>query len=125
MPTRCGIEHEDSMTHVPTRRVLVVEDDENLRVAVTAELGGNGLAVDTAGDLADAAEAVAAPPTVAAVRALAAQVDHAVWAAPRDPDGGDTARAWATVDTIRRGLARRGWRARLRAALDHRTLRAP
>lgn len=79
----------------------------------------------TVRDLADAAEAVAAPPTVAAVRALAAQVDHAVWAAPRDPDGGDTARAWATVDTIRRGLARRGWRARLRAALDHRTLRAP
>ncbi len=47
------------MTHVLTWRVLVVEDDENVRVAVTAELGGHGLVVDTADDLAAADAALA------------------------------------------------------------------
>ncbi|PRX47004.1 DNA-binding response OmpR family regulator [Prauserella shujinwangii] len=40
-------------------RVLVAEDDENLRVAVEAALRGSGLAVDTAADLPDADEALA------------------------------------------------------------------
>lgn len=35
-------------------RVLVVEDDEDLRVAVTAELRGSGLDVDTASTIAEA-----------------------------------------------------------------------
>ena len=35
-------------------RVMVVEDDENLRLAVTAELAGSGLTVDAAGDIAGA-----------------------------------------------------------------------
>jgi DNA-binding response OmpR family regulator len=43
----------------PPVRVLVVEDDEDLRVAVTAELGGAGLRVDQAGDLAGAEAALA------------------------------------------------------------------
>jgi DNA-binding response OmpR family regulator len=40
-------------------RVLVVEDDEDLRVAVTAELTGSGLSVSAAGDIAAAAAALA------------------------------------------------------------------
>ncbi|MEU6642757.1 response regulator transcription factor [Saccharomonospora sp. NPDC046836] len=39
-------------------RVLVAEDDENLRVAVEAALRGAGLAVDTAADLPEADEAL-------------------------------------------------------------------
>jgi DNA-binding response OmpR family regulator len=35
-------------------RVMVVEDDENLRLAVTMELARAGLTVDQAGDIADA-----------------------------------------------------------------------
>ncbi len=41
-------------------RALVVEDDEDLRVAVAGELRGAGLDVDAAGDLAGAGEALAA-----------------------------------------------------------------
>ncbi|PRY44760.1 response regulator transcription factor [Umezawaea tangerina] len=40
-------------------RVMVVEDDEDIRVAVAGELRGAGLEVDTAGDLAGAGEALA------------------------------------------------------------------
>ncbi|MEU4765226.1 response regulator transcription factor [Actinosynnema sp. NPDC023794] len=40
-------------------RVMVVEDDENLRVAVAAELRGSGLDVDTAGDIPAADRAFA------------------------------------------------------------------
>ncbi|MET0236936.1 MAG: response regulator transcription factor [Kibdelosporangium sp.] len=39
-------------------RVLVVEDDEDLRVAVAAELTGSGLSVVSAGDIAAAAAAL-------------------------------------------------------------------
>jgi DNA-binding response OmpR family regulator len=39
-------------------RVLVIEDDENLRVAVDASLRGAGFAVDTAADLPEADEAL-------------------------------------------------------------------
>jgi DNA-binding response OmpR family regulator len=39
-------------------RVLVVEDDENLRVAITASLRAAGFAVDSAGDLPSADEAL-------------------------------------------------------------------
>ncbi|MER6666199.1 response regulator transcription factor [Amycolatopsis japonica] len=42
------------MTTEPTERVLVVEDDEDLRVAITAELHGSGLPVREASDLAQA-----------------------------------------------------------------------
>jgi two-component system OmpR family response regulator len=40
-------------------RVLVVEDDENLRVAIAAALRGAGFAVDAVGDLPHADEALA------------------------------------------------------------------
>lgn len=39
-------------------RVLAIEDDENLRVAVAVSLRGAGFAVDTAGDLPEADEAL-------------------------------------------------------------------
>ncbi|WP_344400048.1 hypothetical protein [Streptomyces longisporus] len=39
-------------------RVLVVEDDDDLRFAVAAALRGGGLAVDEAGDLPAADEAL-------------------------------------------------------------------
>ena len=41
-------------------RVLVVEDDDNLRLAVTTELAGSGLCVDEAPDLATAHAALTA-----------------------------------------------------------------
>lgn len=40
-------------------RVLVTDDDENLRVAIEAALRGAGLAVDTAADLPDSDESLA------------------------------------------------------------------
>ncbi|MEC3979287.1 response regulator transcription factor [Amycolatopsis sp. H20-H5] len=40
-------------------RVLLIEDDENLRIAVSGSLRGAGLAVDTAADLPAADEALA------------------------------------------------------------------
>lgn len=46
------------MTTADEPRVLVVEDDEDLRVAVTAELDANGLRVDAAADLAGAEKAL-------------------------------------------------------------------
>ncbi|WP_197319155.1 response regulator transcription factor [Saccharomonospora sp. NB11] len=42
------------MTRPPSWRVLLVEDDENVRVAVSVELRGQGLVVETATDLASA-----------------------------------------------------------------------
>ncbi|WP_084628605.1 response regulator transcription factor [Amycolatopsis nigrescens] len=44
-----------------TARVLVVEDNEDLRVAVTTELAAHGLRVDEAADLAAADAALAGP----------------------------------------------------------------
>jgi CheY-like chemotaxis protein len=42
------------MTRPPSWRVLLVEDDENVRVAVSVELRGQGLVVETATDLVSA-----------------------------------------------------------------------
>ncbi|WP_206796110.1 response regulator transcription factor [Amycolatopsis sp. MtRt-6] len=48
-------------------RVLVVEDEEDIRVAVTAELRGAGFTVDAVGTLADAAKALDAAEHACAV----------------------------------------------------------
>jgi DNA-binding response OmpR family regulator len=47
---------------------LVVEDDENLRVSITGSLRGAGFAVDAAGDLPQADEALAVNAYDCAVR---------------------------------------------------------
>jgi transglutaminase-like putative cysteine protease len=75
-------------------------------------------------DLADAATAVVDPHTVAEIRRLGGVVDRALWSG--DAGGGPgAAQAWTAVREVRRGLARRGRLARLRAALDVRGLRPP
>ncbi|MEU6642747.1 transglutaminase-like domain-containing protein [Saccharomonospora sp. NPDC046836] len=58
------------------------------------------------------------------LRSLGATVDVALWSGtePR-PESGML--AWAAVRTVRKGLARRGLRARIRAAVNHAPLRAP
>ncbi|MEN3610574.1 transglutaminase-like domain-containing protein [Plantactinospora sp. ZYX-F-223] len=78
----------------------------------------------TVRDLATSATAVADRSTVTAIRELAAIVDRALWA-PAAPGERDGRQAWAAVRAVRRGLARRGWRARLRALLDPRALLPP
>ncbi|MGI5151724.1 transglutaminaseTgpA domain-containing protein [Plantactinospora sp. CA-294935] len=78
----------------------------------------------TVRDLATSAVAIADRTTVDDIRRLAVVVDRALWspAAPGEQDG---RQAWAAVRAVRRGLARRGWRARLRALLDPRVLLPP
>lgn len=71
-------------------------------------------------EVAVAAADVVDQDTVAAVRALASEVDLAAWSGPTALRAADRDRAWAAVGTIRRGLARRGWRARLCAMFGHR-----
>lgn len=92
---------------------------------VRDRLRGHGVPVSpgmTLRDLAGAARPVVDPATVEQVRRLATLVDRVLWsgAAPGPDIGGE---AWAVERAIRRGLARRGWRARLRALFDPRTLR--
>jgi len=77
----------------------------------------------TTRDLAAAAQGVGNSSTVDALRALGVTVDEVLWSgtAPAAQAG---VQAWAAVRTVRRGLAGRGLRIRLRAALDPRTLGA-
>ncbi|WP_326549382.1 DUF3488 and transglutaminase-like domain-containing protein [Micromonospora sp. NBC_01813] len=85
----------------------------------------HGVAVSpamTVRDLAAAAAPVTSPATVDALRRLAVAVDGALWSSPASPG---TEQAWAAVRAVRRGLARRGMRARLRAGLDPRSLLRP
>jgi protein-glutamine gamma-glutamyltransferase len=77
----------------------------------------------TARDLAVAARGIGSPSTVEGLRALGVTVDQVLWSG-HDPGAQAGPRAWAAVRTVRRGLAGRGLRSRLRAALDPRTLLA-
>lgn len=78
----------------------------------------------TVRDLARAAGPLLDRSTVEAVGALAGCVDAALWSG--DEPGEQVAReAWEAVRRVRRGLARRPFPARLRAALDPRTLLPP
>lgn len=94
---------------------------------VRDRLRAHGVAVSagmTVRDLATAASRIADESTVDRVRGLGAAVDVVLWSgAPADQDSG--VGAWVVVRDVRRGLARRGLRARLRAALDPRPLRPP
>ncbi|MEC3982507.1 DUF3488 and transglutaminase-like domain-containing protein, partial [Amycolatopsis sp. H20-H5] len=75
----------------------------------------------TVRDLATASAGVGGPGTADGLRALASTVDLALWsgAAMGEQPGRD---AWAAVRVVRRGLAARGWRTRLRAAVTLRNL---
>ncbi|MGW3993170.1 DUF3488 and transglutaminase-like domain-containing protein [Amycolatopsis sp. NPDC004772] len=75
----------------------------------------------TARDLAAAAHGIGSPSIVDGIRALGMTVDQALWSG-NDPGTQEGHQAWTAVDTVRRGLAGRGLRVRLRAALDPRTL---
>ncbi|MBK1789085.1 transglutaminase-like domain-containing protein [Prauserella cavernicola] len=78
----------------------------------------------TVRDLAAEAGRIADAETVHGVRRLGSTVDLALWSgAPVGQETGPS--AWAAVRDVRRGLARRGLRARVRAALNPRALRAP
>lgn len=94
---------------------------------VRDRLRAHGVAVSagmTVRDLAAAAGRITDETTVDGIRRLGGTVDLVLWSgAARDPGSGDA--AWAAVRDVRQGLARRGFRARLRAALDPRTLRPP
>ncbi|MDG4831856.1 transglutaminaseTgpA domain-containing protein [Solwaraspora sp. WMMD1047] len=74
-------------------------------------------------DLAREAEAAAGPEAARALRELGTEVDLALWSG--QAPAGTTGRAWAAVRALSRALSRRGWRARLRAALDPRDLVRP
>lgn len=91
---------------------------------VRDRLRGHGVPV-TAGmtvrDLATAAARVVDQSTVEELRSLGRTVDVALWSGA-GPDEGRAAQAWTAVRRVRRGLARRGVRARLRAAFEPWTL---
>ncbi|MDA3647186.1 transglutaminase-like domain-containing protein [Saccharopolyspora indica] len=94
---------------------------------VRDRLRAHGVAVSagmTVRDLAAAAGRITDQTTVDGIHRLGGTVDLVLWSgAAGDPGSGDA--AWAAVRNVRAGLARRGFRARLRAALDPRTLRPP
>ncbi|MFE9207265.1 DUF3488 and transglutaminase-like domain-containing protein [Micromonospora sp. NPDC007230] len=90
-------------------------------------LRGHGLRVTagmTVGELSSAAARVADEATVAELRRLGAIVDRALWSGVV-PGPAEAHQAWAAVRSVRRGLARRGRWARVRAMLDPRTLLPP
>ena len=73
----------------------------------------------------DLAGAVQSDQSVAAgLHRLAAAVDTALWS-KHGPGPGTADEAWSAVKAVRGGLARRPWQARLRAALDVRSLLRP
>lgn len=75
----------------------------------------------TVRDLAAAAAGVGNQSVVDGLRSLGSTVDLVLWSgAQPGPQAGPL--AWTAVRQVRRGLARRGLRARLRAAVDPRTL---
>jgi transglutaminase-like putative cysteine protease len=75
----------------------------------------------TVRDMAGAAGSLGDQSVVAGLQDLARSVDVALWS--RSGPADDTvAQAWSAVRDVRRGLSRRPWQARLRAALDPRTL---
>jgi hypothetical protein len=76
----------------------------------------------TVRDLATAAVPVTDPVTAAEIGRLAVVVDRALWSRTGEEHA---EQAWASVRTVRRGLARRGWRTRLRALLNPRPLLPP
>jgi protein-glutamine gamma-glutamyltransferase len=78
----------------------------------------------TVRDLAAVAAAVTDQSTVDGIRRLGTIVDRALWspAAPGDRDG---RQAWAVVREVRRGLGKRGLRARMWALLSPRGLLPP
>jgi hypothetical protein len=78
----------------------------------------------TVRDLAGAARPMVDQSVVTGLHDLARTVDVALWS-KSGPAGTTTAEAWSAVRAVRRGLSRRPLAARLRAALDVRTLRRP
>jgi hypothetical protein len=94
---------------------------------VRDRLRAHGVAVSpamTLRDLGVAAAAVTDQDTVVGIRRLGDTVDRTLWSGT-GVDERRAAQAWAAVREVRRGLRRRGWRARLRAALDVRALLPP
>jgi protein-glutamine gamma-glutamyltransferase len=78
----------------------------------------------TVRDLAFAAGPHVDKSVVTGLHDLARTVDVAMWSRT-GPEPTTVADAWSAVRDVRRGLSRRPWPARLRAALDVRTLRSP
>ena len=78
----------------------------------------------TARDLATAAEPVTDATTSDELRRLAATMDRSLWSG-RSPTHEQIEQTWAGVRSVCRALARRGFRARVRAALGLRGLLPP
>lgn len=94
---------------------------------VCDRLRGHGVAYRvgmTPRDLATVAAGVAGPDTGQAIRELGRVVDMALWSGVDVADG-HARQAWHRVTEIRRGMARRPRKARLRAAVNPRVLFRP
>ena len=78
----------------------------------------------TVRDLGTEAAAVTDEATIAEIRKLGSIVDQVLWSGTV-PGEQRAEQAWTAVRAVRRGLARRGWRVRLRALLDPRGLLPP
>jgi hypothetical protein len=85
--------------------------------------GVEATAAMTVRDLAAAAEPLTGPAAATEIRALASMVDGVLWSATAADPPVD--QAWASARAVRRALARRGWRLRLRAIVDPRGLLPP
>ncbi|GIJ48428.1 hypothetical protein Val02_53140 [Virgisporangium aliadipatigenens] len=81
-------------------------------------LRAHGVPVSVGMTPRDLAEVAPGPPGVAeGLRRLGRVVDRSLWSGALVDDGAPE--AWAAVREVRRGLARRGWRSRLRAAFRY------
>ncbi|TCO44281.1 DUF3488 and transglutaminase-like domain-containing protein [Actinocrispum wychmicini] len=87
-------------------------------------LRAHGAAVTAGMTVRDAARTVTDQSVVDGLARLARQMDIALWSGA-DADTDTVADAWAAVGSIRRGLAGRPLRARIRALFDLRTVRDP
>lgn len=84
-------------------------------------LRAHGVPVTAGMTVRDLAEAVPDPPVVAGLHTLAQHVDTALWS-PAGATLSTVDDSWAAVRAVRRGLAARPFAARLRAALNLRSL---
>gem|GEM_PF-3897399 len=112
---------------VRRRRAVPVRAVVGAWAEVRDRLRAHGVPVSpgmTVRDLAPAAARIGGQATVEGVRALAQAVDFALWSGSAVTQA-TADQAWASVRLVRRGLATRPLGARLRAALDLKSLFPP
>jgi len=88
------------------------------------QLRAHGVPFTAGMTVRDLAAASADPAVTPGLHALARTVDVALWS-PTGPAPTTADEAWSAVRSVREGLSKRPWQARVRAALNVRTLLPP